>query len=212
MSGLQPHKTYYVRTYATNSLGTSYSENAMSFFTHSPQEVIVGNGNNTFGYFPIYTMYKYSLGTCIYRASELQNAGMNTSPITGISFYATNSSDPQTGISIWMANVSDDVVSSTSPLVNGMTLVYTGGCTPAVGWNDFVFNQNSFSWDGHSNILIVCQRNHINWGSSVQWQSHNPGFTSVGYVYNDNNPYNAGTTTYELSTSSSSRPNIIFIK
>lgn len=211
LSGLTPYSQYYVRTYATNSSGTSYSNDVMSFKSCYSQEIIVGNGTSTTTYFPFHTMYKYTLGTCLYRLSELQEGGMTTSPLTSVSFYATTNGNgsTQSGISIWMANVSDDVISSTSPLVSNMTLVYTGNCTPVVGWNDFVFNQNGFSWDGHSNIIIVCQRNHYDWGSSISWQSHSAEFTGMGYAYNDNTPYNALTTTYQLYTSTS-RPNIIF--
>ena len=182
------------------------------FAPSSPtQEVFIGNGDIPYGYFPFSTFQDYTLGTCLYRASELQNAGMNTSPITGIGFFATTGTTTQTGIRIWMANVSNDVVSSTSPLVNGMTLVYTGSCTPGFGWNYFVFNHNNFSWDGHSNILIICQRNHNGLGGMMQWQSHEAGFNCVGYNYNHEQPYNAETTTYELNITNV-RPNTIFIK
>lgn len=80
-----------------------------------------------------------------------------------MSWNATNSiSQDQNNITIWMANVTDTEVPATSPLTAGMTKVYTGNLsqpTPT-GWVEFVFNEGSFAWDGHSNVMILCQRNN----------------------------------------------------
>ena len=40
-----------------------------------------------------------------------------------------------------MANVEDVALTTTSHVVDGMTLVYTGAMTPEIGWNEFVFNE-----------------------------------------------------------------------
>ena len=79
-----------------------------------------------------------------------------------------------------------------------------------VGWNEFVFNAGSFAWDGSSNVLVMVQMNNGSWSSSIQWQSHNPGFQASAYVYQDNTPYDAQTTTYSMTTSSTTRANTLF--
>ena len=166
--------------------------------------------NYTTIYFPFYTYYKYGLSENLYRASELAEAGLDTHPINGLSWYATNAPGyEQNNISIWMANVSDEELTTTSHLTSGMTLVYTGNMTPAIGWNEFAFNENTFAWDGTSNLLISVQRNNGVYNSPVSWQGHEAGFTAMSYNYTDNAAYDATTTTYSMNTSTR-RPNIIF--
>ena len=174
-------------------------------------EVQIGEGTSTTGYFPFYTLYNYGVHTALYRAEELQAAGVTGAPMTSLSWYATNSiGENQTGITIWMANVTDNEVSATSPLASGMTKVYTGTLnqpTPT-GWVEFTFNEGTFSWDGQSNVLILVQRNCGDWTSSIQWQYEAVNFNAIGYVYQDSSPYNVETQTYNLSRSGN-RPNII---
>ena len=177
-----------------------------------PFEAQIGEGTNTTGYFPFYSLYNYSIATALYTAAELEEAGATTAPMSSLSFYATNSiSQDQNNIKIWMANVTDTEVNATSPLATGMTLVYEGNVanpTPTE-WIEFAFNQGTFAWDGTSNVLILCQRNNGSWTSSIQWQAHNPGFYGMGYLYTDSAPYDVETTSYNLTRSQTARPNII---
>ena len=177
----------------------------------SPFEVQIGEGTSTTGYFPFYTLYNYSIATALYTAEELTAAGVTSAPMTSLSWYATNSIDEaQNGITIWMANVENTTAPATSPLASGMTKVYTGS-VPAyapTGWMEFTFNEESFSWDGQSNVMILVQRNNGSWTSSIQWRYTAAGFNATSYAYTDNAPYNAETTGYTLNTSAN-RPNII---
>ena len=171
-------------------------------------EIQIGEGTSTSSYFPFYTYYKYSIAENLFLASELLEVGMNTSPMTSLSWYATNAPGyEQQGISIWMANVSDSELTTASHTVNGMTLVYTGTITPEVGWNEFVFNESTFTWDGASNVLILCQRNNGEWNNPVRWQSNNVGFNASSYRYQDSGPYNVNVTNTMFT--STNRPNII---
>ena len=178
----------------------------------APFEAQIGEGTSTSGYFPFYSLYNYSIAAELFTAAELEEAGVTTAPFTSLSWNATNSiSQDQQNITIWMANVSDTQIPATSPLATGMTKVYTGALnqpTPT-GWIEFVFNEGSFAWDGHSNVMILCQRNNGSWTSSIQWQYHNPGFAARGYDYTDNAPYDVTATSYSWSTSSTTRANII---
>jgi hypothetical protein len=170
------------------------------------------NSTTTSTYFPFHTLWNYSLAENLFLASELAEAGVTSAPMTSLSWnvLSTTCTTLQSNISIWMANVSDSELTSTSHITDGMTLVYTGeNILPTVGWNEFVFNQGSFSWDGTSNVLIVCQRNNGSWQGSVSWQTHNPGFTGMCYAYNDNNAYDAINQTHSMTTSSTNRANII---
>ena len=137
-------------------------------------EAFIGDETSTSAltYFPFHTLWNYSLAENLFLASELTEAGVTSAPMTSLSWYvsSTTCTTPQNGISIWMANVSDAALTSTSHTTAGMTLVYTGAnILPVVGWNEFEFNEGTFSWDGHSNILILCQRQNGSWEGSVSW-------------------------------------------
>lgn len=115
----------------------------------------------------------------------------------------------QKNINIWMANVSDDELAETSHNTSTMTLVYTGNMTPTLGWNEFVFNEGSFAWDGTSNVLICVQRNNGEWNSGVSWQCHDTDFVAMSYAYRDGTYYDMMSETYSMSTRYT-RPNIVF--
>jgi hypothetical protein len=171
-------------------------------------EVQIGTGTSTTGYFPFYTLYNYSISENLFLASELEAAGVTTAPMSSLSWYATNAPGyEQQGISIWMANVSDEELTTTSHTVGGMTLVYTGAMTPEIGWNEFVFNQGNFAWDGSSNVLIFCQRNNGAWNSTVNWQAGNVDFNAMTYLYQDSAAYDV--TVANTMYTSANRPNII---
>ena len=172
-------------------------------------EAQIGEGTSTFGYFPFYTLYNYSISENLFLASELEEAGVNTALMTSLSWYATNAPGyEQQGISIWMANVSDTGLTTTSHTVNDMTLVYTGAMTPEIGWNEFVFNEGNFAWDGVSNVLIYCQRNNGTWNNTVYWQATaNLPFNASSYKYQDASAYNPNVA--QSMTISTTRPNII---
>ena len=179
-----------------------------SFLRADDFEVQIGEGTSTTGYFPFYTLYNYSIAENLFLASELEAAGVGTGEMTSLSWYANNETGyEQQGISIWMANVTDTELTTSSHVVTGMTLVYTGSVTPAIGWNEFVLNGESFAWDGTSNLLIFCQRNNGNWNSTINWQCTAVGFNAMSYRYQDSGAYDV--TVSNTMYTGVNRPNII---
>jgi len=167
----------------------------------------IGEGTSTSGYFPFYCFYNYSLSQQLFLAAELQGAGVTSSPMNSLSWYCTASNgNMQSNITIWMANVDATSIGSSSTMTAGMTKVYTGNMTPVANqWNEFVFNQGTFAWDGHSNILISVQRNNGSWASGISWQVGAQSFTAGGYCYNDSyGAYNMETNSYLFGTNGSS--------
>ena len=172
-------------------------------------EVQIGEGESTTGYFPFYTLYNYSIAECLFLASELEEAGVLPGEVTSLSWYATNETGyEQQGISFWMANVSDEALTTTSHVTTDMTLVYTGSVTPVTGWNEFEFNEETFTWDGTSNVLIFCQRNNGAWNSTISWQATTGlTFNAMAYKYQDSGAYDV--TVSNTMYTSTNRPNII---
>lgn len=166
-----------------------------------PFEIQYGEGTSTNGYFPFYTLYDNSIAENLFLAEELQEVGMKKGLLSSLSWYATNQTGYlQSNISIWLANVDEDYLSSTSHLTSGMTLVYTGNMTPQIGWNEFVFNEDDFVWDGVSNLLICVQRNNGAWNSTVNWQCHDTEFVSYTDSHRDGTSYDMVNTTYSMNT------------
>ena len=100
-------------------------------------------------------------------------------------------------------------MTATTMMTAGMDKVYEGNMTPAVGWNEFEFNQGSFAWDGHSNILVSVQRNNGAWASGINWQVGAQNFTAAAYKYSDTEgPDNMEANSYSMTTTTN-RANII---
>ncbi len=180
-----------------------------------PFEAMIGDESSTSvsSYFPFHVFFRYSIGENLFLASELAEAGVTTAPMTSLSWYVDNTTctQEQNNISIWMANVEDTEIPTMSHITSDMTLVYTGSGLPAPveGWNEFVLNGDSFSWDGESNVLIVCQRNNGEYQGRVNWKTHNPGFYAMGYKWTDGSAYDMTTESYSLTRSNTNRANII---
>ena len=172
----------------------------------APFEAQIGDGTSTTGYMPFYCFYNYSISQQLFLAAELEEAGVTRAPMTSLSWYCTaTNGNLQSNITIWMANVEETAIGGNSIMTGGMTKVYTGNMTPTVGWDEFVFNEGTFAWDGHSNILISVQRNNGAWASGISWQCGTQSFTASGYSYNDSQgAYNMETNTYVFGTSGSS--------
>ena len=175
----------------------------------APFEAQIGDGATYTTYFPFYTYYNYNIAENLYLATELEEAGVTTAPMTSLSWYANNAPGyNQQGITIWMANVPDAELTTTSHVVTGMTKVYTGSMTPSIGWNEFVFNEGTFSWDGMSNVLIFVQRNNGDYNSSVQWRATaSYPFNAMAYRYQDSGAYDP--TVANPMYTSTTRPDII---
>jgi hypothetical protein len=172
----------------------------------APFEAQIGDGTSTTGYMPFYCFYNYSISQQLFLAAELEEAGVTRAPMTSLSWYCTaTNGNLQSNITIWMANVEETAIGGNSIMTGGMTKVYTGNMTPTVGWDEFVFNEGTFAWDGHSNILISVQRNNGAWASGINWQCGTQSFTASGYSYNDSQgAYNMETNSYVFGTSGSS--------
>ena len=185
-------------------------------YHNAPMDVdntaIIGEGTASTQYAPYYTYYNYSLTQVLYRADELAAAGLQAGKINSIEYMINNNAlYTRNNLSIWMANVPTNTVSSTSIVTAGMPLVYTGSHVQTLGWNEFVFNGDSFVWDGTSNILVTFLNNHGSYNNPyTYWAASNPGFAASSWTYRDNASFDPATSTYSMTTSSTYRPNTKF--
>nr|MCR5014488.1 choice-of-anchor J domain-containing protein [Bacteroidales bacterium] len=165
-----------------------------------PFEATVGVKTTTSGYAPAYYLYNNAISYQYYHADELAAAGVVAGEITSVGFFSDDTYGHMLkNVTIWMTNTTVAEAATTSPLTNAWTCVYTGTQQEVVGLNEFLFT-TPFEWDGTSNICVAFQMNNGNWGSTIYWDSYNPGFTATGHAHSDYTVYDLATTTYTLTT------------
>ncbi|MCX6324169.1 MAG: GEVED domain-containing protein, partial [Sphingobacteriales bacterium] len=122
----------------------------------------VGTGATTSANYPnpMYSNWANNKMQILYRATELQAAGLAAGPLTAASLNITaNNTTARTNFTINMAQTSATVLTTTF-LTPTFTQVYLDASyVPVLGANNFAFgtgggSSSSFVWDGSSNIVI----------------------------------------------------------
>ena len=125
----------------------------------------------------------------LYRASELQAAGLSVSgTITAVAFFVTQkaSTMPYSGFTVKMGCTASSNLPSTSFVSSGLSTVYgpTNYSTVA-GWNTHTLT-NNYDWDGISNIIVEVCFDNLDWTDDDEIATTaTPGFTSVLYDFTD---------------------------
>ena len=182
-----------------NAKGYLYGNNGVASYTSGISQL--GETNSYNYYVPMATNAKYSISEQLFRATELAEAGVTTDIINSISWYSKYGCPSMEEVNIWMANVNEESLSSTSHNTSNMTLVYSGnssGTSDYNVWMEYVFNQNKFSWDGTSSILVCIQKNANSSAGYTSWGSNTSslGFNASSYKYGGNAPYDMTSHTY----------------
>lgn len=166
----------------------AFSANAQSV------DFTVGTGTSTSSSVPIYSCYNYSYTQQIYTAAELQAAGFTAgADLTNVRFfYSSGSNGNSTGWTIYMGNTNKVSFDNNSDWVSSANLqqVYTGNVSYPSGnnWMDIALN-NSFHWDGVSNLVIGIDENQGGYNCSVYWRYTNFGSNrSIYYQSDGTNP------------------------
>jgi gliding motility-associated-like protein len=165
-----------------NVVGTPCSTIGVGPSCPNPDQVQVGNGTgaNTQYAFPTpYSKYYYDYHQQIlYRATDLQAAGVKQGYLTSMAFNVTalNGVGNITNYTIKIKCTS--ATSITGFDNSGLSQVFNApSITPAVGWNQHTF-QTPYYWDGVSNILVdICQGNQT-------WQFINASVAMSAPGYN----------------------------
>ncbi|HEX4957251.1 MAG TPA: T9SS type A sorting domain-containing protein [Lacibacter sp.] len=149
---------------ATNAIA---APGAQSFTVHigdndvaplpsAPTNFTIGNASYTNGYIqPLRGQFAKSRSQYLYTASELTAAGVVAGVINSLSINisAKQTTQPFSNFNVSLKNVSRTDMSA--DLETGTVLFHSNSSyTSTAGVNTFTSNQNSFSWDGVSNLLV----------------------------------------------------------
>ena len=207
LTGLSEVTNYYVFVQKICGTDSSIFSDGVEFQTdfcesvESAYSYPTGSSQSINSYIPMgYSYYNYGYVQTIVDAALLSDL---TSPdIIALAFNPVDGTmgDYYTNMDIYLANVPE------SNLANGfimpdsnhqfvqMThnadLTYTTG-----GWQIVGFDTN-FTWDGHSNLLVVVNRGHGSYAMGANFNSHSTGSAMKSrYHYQDGSPYNPYTIT-----------------
>ncbi len=137
-----------------------------------------GDASNSSNRTPYDTYWKYSTTQMLYTPQEVGVSGT----ITGLAFNVLNATScSTTELKIYLGHKSG-TFSSTSNYVSSsnLTLVYSGTPTlgTTTGWERVNFNQNTFTYNGTDNLVIVVTRKSSDYKTDLKYAS----FTGSGYI------------------------------
>src|SRR5690625_3143893 len=162
-------------------------------------EVHLGaGGEETSNYLPLNYNFNYTYTQTIYSFEELGNQGaIEATDISKIYFKAENSSstDRWKDWVVYMANTDKEGFSDVSDWMpdDEMDIVFNGQINDTViggEWLEITLDE-SFAWDGESNIVLAVDQNTQNWGGdNPHWAAYtdvpnNEGFSKGIYFYSD---------------------------
>lgn len=177
-----------------------------------------GNDGTTYPC-PLQDYYEGSRMQYLFRASELNAAGMNGGYISTIKFNVTGLNAfggdiPQ--FTMKMGHTTSAALSATSWEPVSATVFGPVSYVPTVGLNVLNFT-TSFHWDGTSNLVLEICNGDPNNGSVLDYTENVTVPWTTGISYNCSHSYRAdnlgnlcGTTTTTNTGSQTSRPNLTF--
>ena len=151
-----------------------------------PDTVANGTGTSTTTYFPGYSLYNYSYSEVIIPASTLSN--YLTNEFKGLMFNptVTTAGSYFTNCTIYLANTTVNSLSSgfiDDPAT--FEMVFTGDLSyTSTGWQTVEFD-DSFMWDGSSNIVVAVVRSHGTYSSGATFAAYSASGTLGRYCYRD---------------------------
>ena len=143
------------------------------------------------------------LGTSFYNYGYVQtlidSADMATigGDITALAFYTASDAqgDKYTNMDIYLANVPENSLSSGFIQPDSTTHVFVqvltaGNLNYTTVGEQLVSFDAPFTWDGHSNVLVVVNRKHGSWSSGASFSAHTATVAKTRYAYQDGSAYN----------------------
>ena len=221
VTGLAALTTYdfYVRPICS-ATDTGYWSNKATLITgmcDNSVEAFTGAATSTTYFAPVNNYYRYTLSETIIDSAELVGIG-DIQTIAYSYHYATPSTD-KTDVTIWLQHTTKSTFSGSTDVItldtNVAVKVYEGELNCIQGWNYFTFDSVSFTWDGHSNIVVIVDDNSYDYnGLSYTFDASACTGTKTLHYYSDSqnpDPLNPTAFTGSKSTLTNMRPTMKLI-
>ncbi|MCQ2259905.1 MAG: fibronectin type III domain-containing protein [Bacteroidales bacterium] len=204
LTGLNPMTTYYAWVQKICGSDSSLFSDGVEFTTEMcDSPVIITNDSvctQSTSYFPGYATYNYSYSEVIIDSADLAGIG----DITALSYkpQSANAGTYFNNCTIYMANTTQsDLSSGFIQDLSTFQVVYTGDLNyDNTNWQIVGFD-TTFTWDGHSNIVIAVNRQNGSWTSSDYFDAFTASSDKARYIYQDSGPYTVGSISGGYSTS-----------
>lgn len=205
VNGLNSHTNYTFSVVANCSANDASNPASVSVATLQ-DPILCGNDPASFfdnadsattitSNFPAYSLYNYSYSEVIVPADRLTGMG----EIKGIAFDVANvaaGSSHFNNCEIYLMHT--DSASLANGFIqdsNNFQLVFTGDLNHSeTGWLTVTFD-NSFLYDGSSNVVVAVRRNDGSWASSCSFASFTADAPLARHIYTDNGAYTIGSIT-----------------
>jgi len=158
-------------------------------------KTVIGSGNATNSYLPVYSYYNNSLTEQIYTVAELGDAGL----IESIDFYNDGSFSRTRNLSIYIVNTTKETFTDGTDWISATAadIQFNGSVTFAPhAWT--TIQLDGFVYNGLSNIAIIVDDNTGSWESAVPFMAFNANNQAIR-VYSDDINFDASNPTYEGS-------------
>ncbi len=206
ISGLDTLSAYdfYVRPICSGADTGRWSDHASVSTTFCDNANVATNStvcNQSTSYFPGYATYNYSYSEVIIDSADIDGSG----DIVAWAFKPQNltANTYYTNCTVYMAHtnqtsLSGGFIQDTATFVK----VFTGDLNfTNIEWQTIMLD-TTFTWDGHSNIVVAVDRRHGSWTSSGYFDAFSASSSKARYIYQDSGPYNIGSISGGTATSS----------
>ena len=205
ISGLDTLTAYdfYVRPICSATDTGRWSERASASTSFCDNANVATNSTvctQSTSYFPAYATYNYSYSEVILDSADIDGSG----DIVAWAFKPQNltANTYYTNCTVYMAhtnqtNLSSGFIQDTATFVK----VFTGDLNfTNTEWQTIMLD-TTFTWDGHSNIVVAVDRRHGSWTSSGYFDAFSASSSKARYIYQDSGPYNIGSISGGTATS-----------
>ena len=203
LSGLNPNTAYDVMVSSNCDLGTA-TPVELNFTTKclAGGDIAIGEGSNTSGYIPSYSLYEYSYTQQLFTTDEMGGA----TTLHSVSFHIGTVSDPQRVLMVYLMHTNASNI-GTGLDVSNAQLVYSDTLHIVSGWNTLTFS-NPFAYNGMDNLVLVVIDMTGSWSSTNSWTVHTAFSGASCYTYQDGTSYNISS--LPSCSSSNKRNDVIF--
>ena len=148
----------------------------------------------TSSYSPLgYSYYNYGYVQTLIDSADMAAI---SGDITAMAFYpaSTSQGDKYTNMDIYLANVPENSLSSGFIQPDSTTHVFVqvltaGNLNYTTVGEQLVSFDAPFTWDGHSNVLVVVNRKHGSYSSGASFSAHTATVAKTRYAYQDGSAY-----------------------